>query len=74
MPLGVCTARSAVVSKCGGTPPHFDKLKNRQGGAAWTPLGVCTARSAVMSKCGGTPPYFDKLKNRHGWAAWMPLE
>ena len=29
----VGTARSAVVSKCGGTPPHFDKLNIRQGWA-----------------------------------------
>ena len=30
MPLDVGTVRSAVVTKCGGTPPHFVKLKNRQ--------------------------------------------
>ena len=27
MPLGLCKALRALASKCGGTPPHFDKLK-----------------------------------------------
>ena len=56
--------RSAVVSKSGGTPLFFDKLKIRQGWAARMPLVVGTARSGVVSWGGGTPPPHDKLKNR----------
>ena len=56
----------ALVSKCGGTPPLFDKLKIRHGGrqgCRW----VWARPQALVSKGGGTPPLFDKLKTRQGW-------
>ena len=46
MPPDVCTARSAVVSKCGGTAPHFDKLKIRQG---WRILSRARDRSGIIA-------------------------